>query len=237
MEKNEPDPLLYLKSVEASLGEVDAFVSHSWHDDCDLKWEQLQAYREEFKRANNGREPLVWIDKCCLNQHDIKEGLMCLPVFLAGCESLLVLAGNTYPQRLWCVMELFIFLVMGGAEESVDLRILDVSGTDGAREGLKSFDVRSGSCSVQEDQDRMLTAIAGAFGSLDKFSGEVRLIFDHLLRAQESKNGLKKSKSVRVRNSIQEDKQERAVERARIVELERKIRELEEGKGKTGNGD
>ena len=63
----------------------------------------------------------MWIDKYCLDQNNLTEGLMCLPVFLAGCNSLLVLAGATYSRRMWCVMELIIFLVMGGSESAVDL--------------------------------------------------------------------------------------------------------------------
>ena len=79
MAKNEPDPQLYLKTVEASLGLVDAFVSHSWHDDSELKWEQLQAYREDFKKKNGGREPLVWIDKC--KYHESNSWIVCSPFF------------------------------------------------------------------------------------------------------------------------------------------------------------
>ena len=52
----------------------------------------------------------MWIDKCCIDQTDIETNLSCLPVFLAGCERLLVLCGETYSKRLWCVMELFVFL-------------------------------------------------------------------------------------------------------------------------------
>jgi hypothetical protein len=39
---------------------------------------------------------------------------MNLPVYLAGCRELLVLAGPTYHSRLWCVMEMLVFLRMGG---------------------------------------------------------------------------------------------------------------------------
>ena len=36
---------------------------------------------------------------------------MCLPVHLAACRKLLILAGPTYTTRMWCVLELFVFLV------------------------------------------------------------------------------------------------------------------------------
>ena len=48
-------------------------------------------------------------DKACIDQNSIQQSLACLPVFLAGCQTLLVVAGPTYCSRLWCVMELFTF--------------------------------------------------------------------------------------------------------------------------------
>ena len=53
--------------------------------------------------------PLVPQDKACLDQGNIQQALACLPVFLAGCQTLLVVAGPTYCSRLWCVMEIFTF--------------------------------------------------------------------------------------------------------------------------------
>ena len=48
-------------------------------------------------------------DKACIDQNNTQQSLACLPVFLAGCQTLLVVAGPTYCSRLWCVMELFTF--------------------------------------------------------------------------------------------------------------------------------
>ena len=48
-------------------------------------------------------------DKACIDQNNIEQSLACLPIFLAGCQMLLVVAGPTYCSRLWCVMELFTF--------------------------------------------------------------------------------------------------------------------------------
>ena len=52
-------------------------------------------------------------DKACIDQNNIQQSLACLPVFLAGCQTLLVVAGPTYCARLWCVMELFMFVRSG----------------------------------------------------------------------------------------------------------------------------
>ena len=53
--------------------------------------------------------PRVPQDKACIDQNSIEQSLACLPVFLAGCQTLLVVAGTTYCSRLWCIMELFTF--------------------------------------------------------------------------------------------------------------------------------
>lgn len=41
------------------------------------------------------------LDKLCIDQSNIEDTLASLPVFLAGCQTLLVLAGETYLARLW----------------------------------------------------------------------------------------------------------------------------------------
>ena len=40
-------------------------------------------------------------DKACIPQDDIDRSLACLPIFLAGCNGLLIMAGPTYASRLW----------------------------------------------------------------------------------------------------------------------------------------
>ena len=66
MANNRPDPALMAKTLSALLGELDAFLTHSWHDDPEVKWENLQRWREDFI-AKNGREPKLWIDKFCID--------------------------------------------------------------------------------------------------------------------------------------------------------------------------
>ena len=44
-----------------------------------------------------------------------------LPIFLSGCRKLLILAGPTYCSRLWCVLECFVFLKMGGTLERIEV--------------------------------------------------------------------------------------------------------------------
>jgi len=107
--ENKPNPLLYERSVQGRIGEIDAFLSHSWHDPSDDKWDGLQAWRKRFK-SRHGREPRIWFDKFCINQLDIDDSLMCLPVHLAACKKFVMIVGSTYASRIWCIMEIFVFL-------------------------------------------------------------------------------------------------------------------------------
>lgn len=88
-------------SAAVLLGHADAFVSHSWHDPAEAKWAALCAWGIQF-RAKHGRAPLLWIDQHCIQQDNIAAQLQSLPVYLAGCQRLVVLHGPTYLQRLWC---------------------------------------------------------------------------------------------------------------------------------------
>ena len=69
------------------------------------------------------------------------QSLAALPVFLSGCQELLVLLGPTYSSRLWCCVELFTFLKMGGQHERI--RVFEV-GAD--RSTLGKFDASKAQC-------------------------------------------------------------------------------------------
>ena len=86
---------MFIRTQPAKLGTVDAFISHSWQDDGNAKHAQLQVWAQKLRAANGGQEPLVWLDKACIDQDNVDANLASLPVFLAGCRSLVVLAGQT----------------------------------------------------------------------------------------------------------------------------------------------
>ncbi|KAJ1630258.1 hypothetical protein T492DRAFT_93455 [Pavlovales sp. CCMP2436] len=194
MADSNPNPALYQLSKPASMGGVDAFVSHSWTDDPQHKWAALQEWRAQFK-AEHQREPRVWLDKVCLHQDDLLNNLMCLPVFLAGCNQLLTLCGESYLGRLWCIVEIFVFLEMGGALEAVELRTLDClnARTDNQLEGLVShfnnFDARKATCSIAEENDRLLSIIEGAnggFGAFNETLGKAMVLLAHREHARKT---------------------------------------------------
>ena len=112
------DSGLNLLTESAPLGACDAFISHSWHDNAGQKWKALTVWAADFTQRF-GRGPTVWLDKACIDQSNIEESLAALPVFLAGCSHLVVVAGPTYASRLWCVIELYTFLRMGGSLDRV----------------------------------------------------------------------------------------------------------------------
>ena len=58
---NQPLPELFTRTERSKIGGIDAFVSHSWHDDPDGKWEALSAWCAAFE-AEHGREPRLWFD-------------------------------------------------------------------------------------------------------------------------------------------------------------------------------
>jgi len=92
-----PDKTLFALSSHGRFGDVDVFLSHSWSDVPKVKWAALHAWRDDFLRKNH-YEPKIWIDKWCIEQAQLDVSLMCLPVFVTGCQRLLVLAGKTYAR-------------------------------------------------------------------------------------------------------------------------------------------
>ena len=121
------------------------------------------------------RSPLSLLEHRCIDQDNIDDSLASLPVFLAGCNELLVLAGRTYPTRLWCVMELFVYVRMGGKRERLVSRLLDDS-TDLATR-LAKFDAEDARCYLDNDRQKLLAVIEAAFGTFYLFNGLVRGIF------------------------------------------------------------
>ena len=94
----------FRRSVPLALGACDAFICHSWHDDARAAHTALMQYCARFE-AEHGRTPIVWFDGLCINTSNARAALACLPVYLAGSQRLLVLAGPTFVQRLWCIFE------------------------------------------------------------------------------------------------------------------------------------
>jgi len=150
----------------------------------------LQEWQRIFE-AENHRTPLVWLDKACLKQDDIARNLQVLPVSLAGCKGLLILLGDSYPSRLWCMMELFIFLAMGGSMEQITVADLNhkqpvelsmnVQRSDRLTKVLDNFDIKKATCYKVEDAKHLKCVVKECFGSLDFFNDELRRLLGNAI--------------------------------------------------------
>ena len=118
--------------------------------------------------------------QACIDQLNIESSLACLPVFLSGCEQLLILAGETYSSRLWCVMEIFVFVRMGGTRDSMVVKLLDATGDLATR--LTNFDAGKAKCFLDADRQRLWAVIEASFGTFDPFNKLVRGIFAEQLQ-------------------------------------------------------
>merc|ERR1712113_546032 len=141
------------------------------------KWAALQQWREDFIAQHN-REPQLWLDKCCIDQTDIMTDLRCLPVFLSKCDKLLILCGKTYLSRLWCVVELFTFVHMGGKATNIEfVPVLRGDAGDDGMTGLRQifndFDAEQCQCLHPNDKERMLRMIHAAYGNTGDFTKAV----------------------------------------------------------------
>jgi len=183
MADSNPNPNLGSLCSKARLGEVDAFLSHSWHDNVNVKWAALQAWRRGF-REQNGREPRLWIDKYCIDQNNITESLQCLPVYLSGCSNILILCGETYLTRLWCLVEIFVFTEMGGTLSQLQIYVLsrDTNADANIRAAIDDFDVSKARCTKKKDTYRLQSVMAAASaGGKDKLTELVRTKFGRAL--------------------------------------------------------
>lgn len=79
---------------------IDYFVSHSWDDDPEQKWEALKKFCSDFFKKNK-RYPTLWLDKVCIDQRNSAKALEVLPINIASSKKMLVIMSSTYLSRLW----------------------------------------------------------------------------------------------------------------------------------------
>ena len=101
---------------KATFGSVDAFVSHSRHDDEARKWSGMQRWVQSFEEQHQ-RKPTVWYDRVCIDGDDAAstESIAALPLYVTGCKQLVVLMGPTFTSRLWAMVEVIVFSWSHGA--------------------------------------------------------------------------------------------------------------------------
>lgn len=183
------DDLPEVGAKPARFGEVHAFVTHCWQDPGHSKLSELRKWAaQNFPSGSSGAlasAPLVWIDVVCLRvgarPHCGEEELQCLPFFISGCKNLLILAGDTYPSRLWCAFEVFVFLKLGRQSGEILVRQvmphLSVESKNMLKDKLMKFDANKAKCCSEEDRQQLLSIIEAAFGNATYFNQEMRRLF------------------------------------------------------------
>ena len=148
------------------------FLSHSWRDEDEAPGEKYQAFARWAREQEEatGKEVTLWLDKVCIDQNNIDQSLACLPIFLSGCQTLLIVAGPTYCSRLWCVMEIFTFLRMGGTQDRLIVYKID----ENVSNVLAHFNASQAECYHRRDRDRLLAIIESGFGDLTIFTKMMR---------------------------------------------------------------
>ena len=109
-------------------------------------------------------------DKLCIDQDNIDRALRCLPVFVFSCNRLVILAGNTYCDRLWCVWELYTFFSTSGTRALKRVELYDFS--DAGTSTLLEFDVANAHCFSPVDEAKLRSIIES--GGASNFNDMVR---------------------------------------------------------------
>lgn len=162
---------------------VDCFISHSWYDDANLKWEKLTEYADNFNRKC-GRYPTFWLDKACIDQDQLADGLKALPVHVMACREVLVLCGDTYATRLWCAWELCTVFAFARSDAATRerARLIPIGADSGssALSALTRFKVSEAYCYDPNEQARLMRVIC-AVGE-DRFNERIRKFADVLVQ-------------------------------------------------------
>jgi hypothetical protein len=93
-----------------------------------------------------------------------------LPVFVFSCNRLIILAGNTYYDRLWCVWELYTFFSTSGTSALKRVELYDFS--DAGTSTLLEFDVANAHCFSPVDEAKLRSIIES--GGASNFNDMIR---------------------------------------------------------------
>jgi hypothetical protein len=93
-----------------------------------------------------------------------------LPVFVFSCNRLIILAGNTYYARLWCVWELYTFFSTSGTSALKRVELYDFS--DAGTSTLLEFDVANAHCFSPVDEAKLRSIIES--GGASNFNDMIR---------------------------------------------------------------
>ena len=165
---------------------IDFFMSHSWHDDAKAKFAILDLVMQQFKAKYN-REATFWLDKVCIDQENLSDGLRVLCINVTACKKLLVVCGKTYFQRLWCMLELFIMLAFSQNEADVVSRIelvpIEADGVtrESILESMSTFELERAHC-YDPNEEIKLRSVMAAVGE-EQFVARMRSLAEKIRAA------------------------------------------------------
>ena len=118
----------------------------------------------------------------------IQADLQCLPIFLAACNRLLIISGPTYTFRLWCCVELFVYVAMHMEDDSRKVPVIILIGADDEERArvhtsFTNFDAKVCKCFKEEDKARMLGIVERHPGGMQGFNSHVRALAATLCRS------------------------------------------------------
>ena len=157
---------------------IDYFLSHSWHDDPSAKYDVIDTVKKQFV-AKHKREPTFWLDKVCIDQENIADGLKVLCINVTACNKLLVVCGKTYFQRLWCLLELFMMFAFADEENAVSrIELVPIEADGVTRESILDnmahFKLGDAHC-YDPNEEIKLRAVMAEVGE-EKFVGRIRAL-------------------------------------------------------------
>lgn len=143
---------------------IDFFMSHSWKDNEVVKFEALQVISQRFKKKHN-RFPTFWLDKVCIDQSNISDGLKVLPINVMACDKMLILCGSTYASRLWCVWELFVLFSFSSEDKARQkVEFVPLLGKENTAtvllDSLKQFSMTNAHCFDPNEEARLRNIIS-----------------------------------------------------------------------------
>jgi len=164
---------------------VDYFISHSWHDDAQAKFAVLDLVKQQFKEKYS-REATFWLDKVCIDQENISDGLKVLCINVTACKKLLVVCGKTYFQRLWCMLELFIMFAFSedeAAAERIKLVPIEADGVtrESILESMSSFELEGAHCYDPNEEIKLRSVMAAVGG--EQFVDRIRSLAEKIRAA------------------------------------------------------
>lgn len=178
------DDGFHAKSRKCKPGEIDWFISHSWNDNPHEKWKMLKAAAERFYDAE-GRWPVLWLDKVCLNQRNIELSLKLLPIYVLASKQVLVLAGDSYITRIWCIWEIYTLFAVSDGKPKIQIEAFSNNEPDHVecepalmilKTRLENFEISNCNCYDPNEESKILAAVSASPGGAASFNNTVRAL-------------------------------------------------------------